>query len=450
MIANCPSAHEWHRDLRTGTRAPIAFGIIVLVAWIGGFGIWATTAPIDSAVVASGTFVASSQNKVVQHLEGGIVRNILVKEGDVVEEGQRLMQLDDTAAQARHKRLLQRQSRLLALQARLLAELTQAVSISFPAELRAQAATDNEIAELIDRQRSEFEVRRLRLAGEVELLKHERAGHQETLAGLSAQLKSAQEQIALFQRELADKNELLERALVRRSEVLATQRAEARAIGDLGQITGRIGDTNERIARTDQQIIQLQSVTQQRANEELRAVESELDDIREQIRAARDVVDRVELVAPVRGVIVKLNFNTHGGVIPPGATIFELVPIDDDLIIETRVSPTDVVHVKPGQQTQVRLTTANQRTVPFVDGKVSYVSADAVSEPDARRGQPTTPGAFIVRVKLHEADLKAKVPEFRQIPGTPVELFINIGERTFFSYLMRPVIDSFSRAFREQ
>ena len=186
--------------------------------------------------------------------------------------------------------------------------------------------------------------------------------------------------------------------------------------------------------------------------EELRQTELDLDDVKEQIRATRDVVERTEIRAPVRGIVVKLNRHTPGGVVGPGDVILELLPVDDELVIEARVNPTDITHVKGGQDALVRLSALNQRLTPMIEGKVVYVSADTVPA-QAPRGQSDTEisrrDTFIVRVRIDERDARAKIENFRSTPGMPADLYIKTGERTFFNYMMRPVFDSFSRAFRE-
>jgi HlyD family secretion protein len=245
---------------------------------------------------------------------------------------------------------------------------------------------------------------------------------------------------------------LLRRNLVRRTDVLAVRRAEARMTGELGQLLSRISDSRERIARAEQQIAQLKSAAVQKAVEELRLAETEHDDLREQIRAARDIAERIEIAAPVRGIVVKLNHNTSGGVIAPGAPILDLLPINNELVIESRVMPADISHVKEGQLAQVRISALNQRVTPMIDARVVYVSADAVSDQDPRKlaiPQATNQGMFVVRIRIDDADLLAKAGEFRPTPGMPADVFIRTEQRTFFQYLMKPIVDSFSRAFRE-
>ena len=191
----------------------------------------------------------------------------------------------------------------------------------------------------------------------------------------------------------------------------------------------------------------------QKTIEEMRATETELDDLQEQIRAARDVLDRVEVRAPVRGIVVKLNQHTPGGVIGAGTVILELLPVNDELVIEARLNPSEIGHVKPGQQALVRLTALNQRLTPMVEGKVVYLSADAVGAQSSARTKAEQEASqrpsYVVRVRLSEQDVHIKVQTFQPTPGMPADVFIKTGERTFFDYMMRPVWDSFSRAFRE-
>lgn len=452
MLENCPSINEWHKNVPRSVFFPLAAGFIVLGTWLFGFGLWATTAPIDGAVVAHGSFVATGQNKLVQHLEGGIVREILVKEGDIVKLRQPLIRLDDTTSKTKLRRLEYRSYRLLAMQARLQAELVEERKITFPADLIAKLKRAD-LGDILERQRLEFRVRRKRIEGEITVLRKEIQSLHENIQGYDTQIASTRKRIEIFKEELKNKQELLRKALVRRTDVMAIRRAEARAAGELGQLLGKSGDMKERIARANQQIVQVTSVAAQQATEELRKVETELDDVREQIRSARDVVERSEVQSPVSGIVVKLNYHTQGGVISPGAVLMELLPVDDELIIEARVPPGDVAYVQNDQPALVRLSALNQRVTPFIEGKVVYVSADAVSENDPRRGstkKETPGGSFIVRVGMNQVDVKAKVPGFVPTPGMPAELYIRTGERTFSEYLLEPIANSFSRAFRER
>jgi HlyD family type I secretion membrane fusion protein len=446
-----PGMHLWHRDVPSGLRLPTLLGAAILILCLGGLGVWAAIAPIEGAVVVSGSFVANGQNKHVQHLEGGILRTMLVREGDLVEQDQPLMRLDPTAANARLRRLVLRKYRLMITKIRLEAEIEERTALIMPPSLRDQA--DEEIDAIFQRQSRELRARKLKLATEEEVLRKEIAGLNESIRGYEAQAVATRERRALFAEELKDKQGLLERQLARKTEVLAVQRAEAGLSGELGELTARMADAKERIARAEQQIAQVRSAAMQKAIEELRAAETELDDVHEQARAAQDVVDRIEVRAPVRGIVVKLHQHTPGGVIAAGAVILELLPINDELIIEARLNPSEIWHVQAGQRALVKLTALNQRVTPMVEGEVIYLSADAVA---AQLSTPTRPEReaaprpfYIVRVRLDEQVVRNEVRDFRPTPGMPADVFIKTGERTFFDYIMRPVLDSFSRAFRE-
>lgn len=448
----CPGLNEWHRGVPSSLRGPTIAGVAILLLCVGGFGVWAARAPLDGAVVVSGSFVATGQNKHVQHLEGGIIREMAVREGDLVEAGQPLLRLDPTAAQAKLRRLELRHNRLLIMKARLLAELEAAETFALPDGLIGEAR-DPEVRALFERQLVELRARREKQATEEEVLRKEIASLQESIVGYASQIESTRARLALFGEELKDKTGLLSRQLVRKTEVFALQRAEAGLAGELAELTARIADARERTARAEQQIIHVRSSATQKTIEDLRNTETELDDVLEQIRAARDVVDRLEVRAPVRGIVVKLHHHTQGGVIGAGAVILELLPVNDELVIEARLKPSEISHVIAGQDALVRLTALNQRLTPMIDGKVAYVSADAVAGQHGANGKndgeaPLRP-SYIVRVRLDQKDIERKVGGFRPTPGMPADIFIKTGERTFFDYIMRPVMDSFSRAFRE-
>jgi HlyD family secretion protein len=442
---------QWHRDVKMSARWPTLIGLGVLLTWMAGFGIWAGTAPMDGAVVAPGAFVATGQNKHVQHLEGGIIRELLVKEGDRVEANQVVVRMDETAARAKLRRLVLRNHRLITMQARLEAEIRGSSTFEMPAALSEHAA-DPDVKSIVDRQRVELRARRESLAGEEIVLRKEIAGLEESIQGYKAQVDSTKQRMALFAEELHDKKQLYDRQLLRKTEILVIQRAEASLSGDLGELMGRIADSKERVARAHQRISQLHSAAIQKAVEELRQTETELDDIQEQIRAAKDVMERTEVRAPVRGIVVKSHFHTAGAVAAPGAVILELLPLLDELIIEARVNPGDIVRVHQSQEALVRLSALNQRVTPMIKAQVVYLSADALAGQAAQAKGETAVQRdyYIVRVRLDEADLRHQTAGFQPTPGMPADVYIKTGERTFFEYIMKPILDSFARAFREK
>ena len=453
MRAEKDSIGEWYRGVPLSAKWPIFAGLAILVVWLGCFGIWAGVAPLNSAVVAPGTFVATGQNKLVQHFEGGIIREIAVKDGDAVEANQVLVRMDDTAADTKLRRLVIKKYRQLAMKARLEAEMSSSDTIETPAAF-SETARDPEIKAIFERQRAELRARRASLATEESVLRKQIAGLEESIRGYQAQVQSTKDRIALFVEELKDKDSLLGQQLIRKSDVLALRRSEASLGGELGEYLGRIADSKERIAQANERIAQLHSTALRDAIKELRETETDLDDVEEQIRAAQDVVDRVDVRSPVRGIVVKRNFHTPGGVVSPGAVILELLPIGEERIIEAHVNPKDISHVSVGQQALVRLSALNQRITPMVGASVIYVSADALAEQvqvktETRPDSDTRREFYVVRVRLDQDDILRRMPEFIPTPGMPADVYIKTGERTFFEYIMKPVFDSFSRAFRE-
>jgi HlyD family secretion protein len=447
------SIGDWYRDVPLSAKWPIFTGLAILIVWLGCFGVWAAIAPLNSAVVAPGTFMATGQNKLIQHFEGGIIHEIAVKEGDVVEPSEVLVRMSDTAANAKLRRLVLKRYRLLAMKARLEAEMRSSATIETPATLNEDAG-DPEIKGILELQGAELRARQASLAAEESAFRKQIAGLEESIRGYQAQVDSTKERIAMFVEELKDKELLLGRQLARKADVLALRRSEASLGGDLGELLGRVADSRERIAQANERIVQLHSTSLRDEIKELRETETDLDDVEEQIRAAQDVVDRVNVRSPVHGIVVKQNFHTPGGVVSPGAVILELLPVGDERIIEAHVNPRDISHVKIGQQSLVRLSALNQRITPMVEATVIYVSADALAEQaqvptETRADGATRRDFYVVRVRLDQDDIFRRMPGFVATPGMPADVYIKTGERTFFEYIMKPVFDSFSRAFRE-
>lgn len=433
-------------DVPRDPRAPVALGFALIILAVLGFGFWAAAAPIAGAVVSSGVFVATGHNKTVQHFEGGVIREILVHEGDVVQAGQTLMLLDDTAPRAELQRLALRHARALAMEARLQAEIAEAEAVAFPPELRARSR-EPDIATLLDSQAQTFKARRESVRSDIATLQEGIGALQEHIQGAQVQLQAVHQQLGYFEEELQAKDQLLKSGLIRRSEVLALQRARANMRGEIGRLTGDIGDTRERISRTKEQISGVRKTAVKAAVEQLQDVRAELNDVRERMRTQQGILDRVRITAPVHGAVVKLRHHTPGGVVEAGKSVMEILPLGAELILEGRVRPQDIDNVKRGQRAAVRLTALSQRVTPMVSGEVIYVSADALT--DEQRGERTNADIYVVRVRL-DAGEAARLPDFKPTPGMPAELYIKTAERTFLEYLFRPVKDSLSRAFREK
>jgi HlyD family secretion protein len=439
------SPPDWSIGVPCDTRFLTTFGFAFLAVLIGGFGVWAGSAPIAGAIVASGSFVTTGQNKTLQHLEGGVIREIRVKEGDQVEPGQTLLLLDETGPRAELRRLLLRHDRLVATEARLRAEVAQDAAVNFPPAVTARAA-DPDVASMLAQQNLSFLARRRNLESDLAVLRDGISALEQKIKGTQTQREAVTRQIRFFDQELEGKTQLLASGLVRRSEVLAVQRAHANAQGEIGRLDGDIGDARERISRIREQIQGAINATIKTAVEQLHETLSEKTDVRERIAAAQGILDRLAITAPVRGVVVKLRYHTPGGVVESGKSILEIVPTHGNLVIEARIRPQDIDHVKRGQSAGVRLTALSQRLTPMVNGEVVYVSADAL--PEDRRGQPAGSDFYIARIRL-DADEAAALRAFSPTPGMPAEVYIRTTERTFLEYIFKPIRDSMTRSFRE-
>jgi HlyD family type I secretion membrane fusion protein len=400
--------------------------------------------PLAAAVVAQGSFVATGQNKIIQHLEGGIIKEILVNEGDHVEAGQPIIRLDETSAQANERSLLFRRARLEAINARLLAEYHGHDTLAFPVWLEEQGE-DPEIAAILDSQQISFQASRRKLESDLQLLRSNMESLEFRAEGYETQRKSMTRQATLLQEELAGKLKLLQSGFIRKTETNAVRRAIADAEGQIGRLGSEVSETMSQIKKHREQIAQTEASYRQAAVDELQAIAAELDNVREQSRSAENILERITINTPVSGTVVRMHYHSAGGVIESGKGIAEILPTDVPLIIETQVPRTDIDSVRAGQHAIVRLTALNRRTTPVLNGKVYYVSADSL--PDVTPTQQRE--VYIARVSLDPSEIR-RVPGFSPTPGMPAEIMIQTAERTFFDYLSRPVIDSMQRAFRER
>ena len=439
---NAPDA-EWYEEVPRSVSRLVIIGILLLTVTFGGFGLWAFRAPLAAAVIAQGSFVATGQNKIIQHLEGGIIKEIMVKEGETVQKGQLLMRLDETAASANQRELFLRQMRLEATEARLLAEYNQTPVLKFSSNI-LEEIKDPEIASILDGQELSFRVSRSALESDLALLQTNVDALEIRSIGYQQQLVSHESQFELLSAETAELEELLEKGLTRRSQVNALRRTVMEADGQMGRLQAQIDEIEQIKQKYVQQAEQVRNEYAEAALNQLQKVQAELDSVREQIRAVTSVRDRVDVIAPVSGTIVRMHYHTSGGVVESGRPIAEILPKDEPLIIETQILRADIDSVLTNQSATVRLTSLNQRTTPILHGEVFYISADAVS--DTSTGQLKE--VYIARVSLTPDEIR-RVPGFTPTPGMPAEIMIQTEERTFAQYIAKPIKDSMIRAFRE-
>ena len=424
-------------------RGHLVFGLVLLVLTFGGFGAWAFRAELSAAVMAPGSFVATGRNKIVQHLEGGIIRELLVGEGDVVSAGQVLVSLDRTAAIANQRELKLRRARLEAISARLRAEYSGLETLSFAGFL-LENEDEPAFAAIMGEQSAAFGAARARLDGEIVLLQSNIAASNSRIEGYEGQLQAVETQLALLQEDFDARDTLLQRGLVRRSEVNTLARAIADAEGEAGRLKSLIAETREDIYKAKSEIEHALNRHAQAALDESQGIEAELDSVREQSRKAQDVVARAEITSPVSGTIVRMYYHTSGGVIEAGKPIMEILPRDAPLIVETQIARADIDAIEIGQKAAVRLSSLNQRTTPVLEGTLVYVSADALTT----QADGVAQEIYVARIDLAPEELR-RIRGFNPTPGMPAEVMIETSARTFAQYLIKPIEDSLSRAFRE-
>jgi HlyD family type I secretion membrane fusion protein len=436
---------DWYEGVPRSVRWHKILGMLLLIGGFGGFGYWASTAPLAAGLISQGSFVATGNNQIVQHLEGGIIAEIMVHEGDHVVAGQPLMRLDQTAAYAREEELFLRRARLEGITARLQAMADGLTAMPLPAFL-VDHAHRPEVTEIITSQRHAFDVAQRKLAIDITVLENNAAALAFRLEGFTAQAAASAETVAIITEELTDKSTLLDEGLVRVDAVNALRRGQSEATGQLARLQSQMSETQLMFDKSVDQVEQVRSAYLNEALEELQLMQAELDSVREQHTSAQSVSVRSEILAPVEGVVVQLKYNTPGGVIEPGKPIAEILPLDAELIVETMVKRADIDSIAVGQEAMIRLVALNQRTTPVLQGRVFYISADAVRDGAAAQ---TARDVYVARIALPPEEV-ARVPGFQPLPGMPAEIIIATNERTFLQYVIKPIVDSMARAFREQ
>ena len=425
----------------TGIFWPVLFGCLVIASFLVGFGIWAATAPIAGASIAQGVVAASGENNAVQHLEGGIVSEILVKKGDRVKQGQALVKLDETQAISARNRIGKSIVGLTARIERASSELEGSDTLKFSQNLKelAQAANTDQA---LDQQQAEFKSRLDQHKSELNVMEEQVRAIEEEILGIGLQLNAEETKLDVIEAELVGKKKLLDQGLTSRTQYNELLRAQADIVGAIGSRKATIGQRRTTISEIRERQTTAVATRKAAASKEISDLRLQIEDMEEQLSARSDILGRMVINAPEDGIIVTLTKNTIGSVIQPGETVLEILPTSEELVISARIAPQDIDAVRVGQNANIRFSALNLRTTPEVPAAVEYISADRLV--DAATQEPY----FEARLKL-SSNLPNEIKADQIYAGMPVEAFINTGERTFLEYMAKPIQDSFSRAFTE-
>lgn len=430
-------------ELGVAVRRPARTGFALIVVFLGGFVAWGFTVPLAGGAVATGVISPDGSRRTIQHLEGGIIASLAVRDGDRVAAGQPLVMLESLQARTVFNALLNQHHTLVATQARLRAEQAGRAEVEFPAEVQEAARADAELRTILEGQRSMFATRRAAHESRREVLRQRIEQSHQQIRALEAQVQSAAQQSALIADELRGKEQLLQRGLVPRPEVLRLQRVQAEIHGRWGEHTGMIARTRQVIGETEMQILAADAERADKIAEQLDKVRVELASVTERLQASRDVLARTAINAPVSGKVVDMRFKTVEGVIRGGEPILDIVPDEEMLLIDARVLPSDIDVVHAGLAAEVRLTAYSSRGLPRISGVVRTVSADRLT--DQSSNQPY----YLARVEVARGELDKLGPAVELKPGMPAEVLIIRKERTMVDYLFEPLREAFRRSFRE-
>jgi HlyD family secretion protein len=417
-------------------------GMAVAAFMTFGIGGWAATTTLSGALIAPGSLVVGSHVKTLQHPTGGIVGELRVHDGNHVKEGDILVRLDETATRANLTIYTKGLDELTARKARLQAERDGRNSLTFPPDLLTRA-NDPDVADIIASERRLFELRHSARLGQKSQLQQRIAQLEEEIGGLKAQQGAKTEEIALIQRELAGVRDLYAKNLVPLTRLTQLEREATRLSGERGQLIASAAQANGKIAETRLQIIQIDQDLSSDVAKELRETDAKIGEFVERKVAADDQMKRIDIRAPQDGTVFQSTIHTVGGVIKAGDPIMLIVPDTDSLEVEAKVNPQDIDQVQVGQSAVLHFSAFNIRTTPEINGTVTRVSADTST--DQRTGQ----SYYTVRILLPLQEV-ARLGDVKLLPGMPVEAFVQTGERTVISYLVKPLRDQIARAFTEK
>ncbi|MGY8685637.1 HlyD family type I secretion periplasmic adaptor subunit [Bradyrhizobium sp. UFLA05-153] len=430
-----------HNGPHDSIRGIALVGWLIIAVFFGGFGTWALTAPLNGAVVANAVIKIDGNRKSVQHLDGGIVKELHVREGERVLAGDLLIVLDETQARAEYEVLTQQYAVLRATEIRLLTELEHGSELRMPQDLKAR--TDPYLKSVWNGQLSQFQSRRASLEGQRSVIREKINQLVSQIVGAEAQVKSFTDQINSVHKEASDIAPLVTRGLIARPRILQLERTAYGLEGQIADANANIAKARQAIAEQEQQIAQLDNDRMTDVTKDLRDTQAKLLEVIPKALSAKAVLGRMEIRAPYTGRVVGLSVFSVGGVIQRGDKILDIVPDEDSLTIEAQVAVDDISDVHPDMRAEVHLTAYKQRIVPIIHGDVIQVSADRLTDPKTNAPYYT---AF-VRI---DRDELAGMPNIRLYPGMPATVMIPTVQRTAFEYIVGPLVMSFNQSFRQK
>lgn len=420
-------------------------GFLVVLAIFGGLGTWGALAPLESAALAPAVVTVENYRKTVQHLEGGIIRSLRVRDGDSVVKDQVLITLEETQPRSQLEILRGQYFISAAREARLLAQRDGLKQVRYPVELTA-APRDPRAEEAIRVQNQTFTVRMTAHEGEIALYRRQIEQLHAKARGLKAQIASLDRLVASFRQELDDFAALLKEGYTEKQKVRELERSLAQSEGQRGERVSDLAATELQINETELKIVQLTKELQREVAKELGEVQASLFELREKIQSLENTVARTVVRAPEPGMVLGLSVHTLGGVIEPGGKILDIVPKGEALIVEAKVSPQDIDRIHAGQRAEVRFSAFKSRETPKIEGKLVTVSADRLVDPHDPNQMPY----YLARVAITPEGLKELARQkLDLVPGMPAEVLINTGSRTLFQYLVDPFVNTVARSLIE-
>ncbi|PZP84035.1 MAG: HlyD family type I secretion periplasmic adaptor subunit [Azospirillum brasilense] len=444
VTTTCNREYKGENEAVRAIYGPLRITMIAMLVLFFVIFVIGSLAPIKSAALAKGTIVVLSNNKTVQHLEGGIIRDILVSEGQLVKKGQTLIELNDISPKAARNiaRIELYMARIT--EARLMALKQEKEEMEIAAEILEAAAENKDLKKTIDTQRDLFLTQRDLQEGKMATLKQRIEEYNEEIGGFEAQVKSAEGQLALIQEEIEPMERLVAKRYAAKPQLLALHRKKEELEGNRGQYTANIAKTKQSIGEAELQLTTLRHEFASQIADELGDAQAKISDNEERLASAADIMHRTTITSPYEGIVTGMKYHTVGAVISPGEALMDIIPQNEPLVIDAQVQPADIDVVSKGLHTRIVFSAYKTRSMPRLTGEVTRVSADVLATKDI---QPVH--YYNARVEVSGEELARLKSRIHLYPGMPVEVFIETGSRSFMGYLFAPITSSLERAFKE-